>query len=220
MKIYTIYKLETPPGKIYIGQTCNISDRFNNYKNPKSKTPINNSIKKWGWENIKKELLFKNLSKEEADNKEIELIFFYKNLGISLNIAEGGKGGVRKCLYKIDLKTGITEQFKSIQECCNALRKDRNFVNRYLTKVITKKAVLKNGYIISFNRNCHINVFKDNNPKLRKDKKAFCKLKDKDIIEIRKLISQKVSQRKIGELFKVSQTTIYAIKKGRIWKHL
>jgi hypothetical protein len=37
-----------------------------------------NAIKKYGWENIKHEVLFEGLTKQEADKKEIELITYYK----------------------------------------------------------------------------------------------------------------------------------------------
>ena len=48
--------------------------------------------KKYGWKNIKHEILFKNLNKEEAEQKEIELIAKYKSNQIEFgyNIANGG----------------------------------------------------------------------------------------------------------------------------------
>lgn len=50
------------------------------------------AIKKYGWENIKHEILFENLSNAEAKEKEIELIAFYKtnNKKYGYNVSKGG----------------------------------------------------------------------------------------------------------------------------------
>lgn len=46
------------------------------------------------------------------------------------------------------------------------------------------------------------------------------KLKEDDIREIRVLLGRGMFQREIGEIFGVSQTTIYLISKGRTWSHI
>lgn len=51
-----------------------------------------NAILKYGWDNFEHIILYDNLSKEEAVDKEIELISYYKNLNISYNITDGGDG--------------------------------------------------------------------------------------------------------------------------------
>ena len=50
------------------------------------------AIQKYGWENFKHEILFTNLSKNEAEQKEIELIKQYKsnNPKFGYNISNGG----------------------------------------------------------------------------------------------------------------------------------
>lgn len=55
MITYYIYKLTSPSGKIYIGQTSNISRRFSQHKmNNNSKfSLIKKSIDKYGWESFK-----------------------------------------------------------------------------------------------------------------------------------------------------------------------
>lgn len=42
-------------------------------------THFNNAIQKYGWDNIKHEILFDGLIKEEACAKEVELITNYSN---------------------------------------------------------------------------------------------------------------------------------------------
>lgn len=94
-KRYYLYRHITPSGKVYIGITCQKPEnRWNNgrgYFNA-IKTPFKSSIMKYGWENIKHEVLFSNLTKERAKNLEIELIRHYRLLGISLNVTEEGEG--------------------------------------------------------------------------------------------------------------------------------
>jgi group I intron endonuclease len=87
--------LSTPSGKVYIGQTCkNPNIRWLNGSGYKWCTRFRNSILKYGWDNIKHEILFENLNKISADCIEIDLIYYYKKLGISLNITNGGEGAL------------------------------------------------------------------------------------------------------------------------------
>lgn len=91
---YIIYRHTSPSGKVYIGQTCqHLIKRWRSdgsgYVHCKY---FYNAILKYGWENIKHEILFEGLTKQEADKKEIELITYYKQLGISYNLTEGGGG--------------------------------------------------------------------------------------------------------------------------------
>lgn len=53
---------------------------------------IYHAIKKYGWKRINHEILFTDLTKEEAEQKEIELIAFYKSNDRKngYNIANGG----------------------------------------------------------------------------------------------------------------------------------
>lgn len=92
---YSLYRHTSPSGKVYIGITSQpVEHRWNGgkgYMNVKSSL-IKSAIIKYGWDNIKHEILFTNLTKEEAIKLEIELIAHYKSLGISLNITSGGDG--------------------------------------------------------------------------------------------------------------------------------
>ena len=57
-----------------------------------------NAIKKYGWNNIEHKLLFENLNSISAKLIEIDLIYYYKSIGLSYNITNGGQGqlGVRR----------------------------------------------------------------------------------------------------------------------------
>lgn len=93
MNNYIVYKHTTPSNKIYIGITsCDVERRWQKGRNYKSNKYFTNAINKYGWENIKHEILFDNLSKKEAETKEIELIKKYKsnNIKYGYNIENGG----------------------------------------------------------------------------------------------------------------------------------
>lgn len=94
VKTFTVYKHTCPNGKVYVGITCakNLHERFrdgNGYGNCKR---FSNAIKKYGWENIKHEVLLRGLTHEEACAKEIELIEQLKatNPEFGYNILLGG----------------------------------------------------------------------------------------------------------------------------------
>ena len=79
MKEYKVYMHTFPNNKRYIGITKqDINKRWSNgchYKNQF----VFRAIEKYGWENIKHEILFDNLSKEEACKLEQKLIRKYKS---------------------------------------------------------------------------------------------------------------------------------------------
>ena len=91
--MYTVYMHLFPNGKRYIGVTTWKPElRWGangcNYKNPYMK----NAIKKYGWDNIEHIIIAENLSFEEADKMEIELIEKYNsaNKKYGYNISLGG----------------------------------------------------------------------------------------------------------------------------------
>lgn len=118
-RCYYVYKHIFPNGKVYIGITCKKPIyRWNNgngYK--KTSSFMYNAIKKYGWNNIKHEILFENLKKEDAEKKEIELIDFYKSCDrkFGYNLKSGGNCG-KHCQIS---KDKISKHFKGkkISEC-------------------------------------------------------------------------------------------------------
>lgn len=92
MDNYRVYKHTCPNGKIYIGITSqDVKERWKNGKGYKGAL-FYNAIKKYGWANITHEVLFDGLPKEQAEQKEIELIALYKSnqRENGYNIANGG----------------------------------------------------------------------------------------------------------------------------------
>lgn len=77
---YCVYKHTAPNGKVYIGQTMQKpSKRFGAGNGYKGCIVFYNAIQKYGWENFTHEILFNNLTGEEANEKERELIELYQS---------------------------------------------------------------------------------------------------------------------------------------------
>ena len=92
---YKVYKLTSPSKKIYIGITCQpIKKRWENGCGYKKCPAIHKAIKKYGWDNFQKEILYENLSESEAKEFEISLIKYFKsnNKKYGYNLTEGGDG--------------------------------------------------------------------------------------------------------------------------------
>lgn len=93
MNNYKVYMHLFPNNKVYIGITKQkLTRRWDNGKGYKNNQYMTNAIMKYGWDNIKHLILYDNLTKEEAEQKEIELIKIYKsnNKKYGYNILNGG----------------------------------------------------------------------------------------------------------------------------------
>lgn len=91
--MYTVYKHTSPSGKVYIGITSKKPPRrWSNGRGYINNDYFTKAIQKYGWSSFTHEILFENLSKEEAESKEIELIAFYKSdiRKYGYNIQHGG----------------------------------------------------------------------------------------------------------------------------------
>lgn len=101
---YCVYKHTPPPGKVYIGITKQKpSRRWRNgegYKPPDGKvTPFYSAVQKYGWENIKHEIVANGLTKEQACDMEIELIktCMARDRNHGYNVLTGGDIPLENC---------------------------------------------------------------------------------------------------------------------------
>ena len=79
--------------KVYVGITLQpVNERWRNGTNYYGNEYFSRAIKKYGWDGFEHIILFDNLTKEEAENKEIELINKYNstNRNYGYNIEKGG----------------------------------------------------------------------------------------------------------------------------------
>lgn len=92
MSNYTVYLHTFPNGKYYVGITCQeVNRRWRDGKGYEGQ-PVFDAILKYGWDNIKHDILYTGLSKEDAEQKEIELIKQYNSLSHDngYNVETGG----------------------------------------------------------------------------------------------------------------------------------
>ena len=94
-----IYKITNiVSGKIYIGQTKNLKERWRVHcywaKVGRGGAPIHKAIRSYGKDSFKVEVLVDKISREYANIKEVELIALYKanHRDFGYNVTIGGKG--------------------------------------------------------------------------------------------------------------------------------
>ena len=91
---YSVYcHMNKMNGKRYVGITKDKPvDRWGKDGNGYKTQVFGRAIEKYGWDNFEHKILFENLSKKEAENKEIELIAFYQSNkpDYGYNVSGGG----------------------------------------------------------------------------------------------------------------------------------
>ena len=103
-----IYKLTSPSGKVYIGQSINFKNRLNKYKNTTTKSIGNylfNAIQKYGFDNFNVEILAVieldddiTVTKMELDRLEIYYIQKLDSFNNGYNLTAGGGGSFKRII--------------------------------------------------------------------------------------------------------------------------
>lgn len=97
--MYCVYRHTTPSGKVYIGITQQSpNDRWKGGWGYNTNLVFFRAINKYGWDNIKHEILMDGLTKEEAKAAEVRLIAEYRSTEREhgYNITKGGDLGVSR----------------------------------------------------------------------------------------------------------------------------
>ena len=129
---FIVYKHENKiNGKVYIGLTQNLKRRWVGKGQAYSGSPVfYKALKKYGWDNFTHEIMYENLTQEQAKQKETELIKQYKSneTAYGYNLTLGGDCNIPNEEVKNKISktqsAGMTEERK--QKIKDAL-KDRNF---------------------------------------------------------------------------------------------
>lgn len=125
---YIVYKHTSPSNKVYIGiSKYDPKYRWLNGRGYKHQSRFFNAIIKYGWLNIKHEVLFSNLTKKEALDKEEELIQSYRSYD-------------KRYGYNIALRGAIYGENNNGQRC-NSRRKEIAPIPQWknIGKIVIKK---------------------------------------------------------------------------------
>lgn len=197
--LWSVYKHTSPSGKVYIGIAKDIKHRWRaNGNGYKGSTRFHNAIIKYGWDAFQHEILYSNLSREDACKLEIELINKYNSTDIryGYNLESGGNSPtvseetrqklreinighpvsreVREKMSEIKSKKVVCvetgEVFKSVKDAAEKLKICRSSVGR----CANGKASTANGYHFRFLEDIENGVVKEFNFNPPKYKKVLC----------------------------------------------
>lgn len=108
-KKWTVYRHISPSNKVYIGITCNpVWHRWQNGKGYRGSPAFLAAIKKYGWDNIKHEIVAEGLSEADAKQMEKILISLYKSKNKVTIYPMGEMGGLvltHQCPRKLKQKS-------------------------------------------------------------------------------------------------------------------
>lgn len=117
---YSVYIHIFPNNKKYIGITSQTPHRrWRNGNGYKSQEMLTRAINKYGWENIEHIILFENLTQEQAEQKEIELINEYKT-------------NIRKYGYNIEAGGNSARGYHLSEKTRKKMSKSRTGKNNWL----------------------------------------------------------------------------------------
>lgn len=114
-KKFCVYRHTSPSGKVYIGITCqNPIRRWAHGHGYRKNQYFTNAIRKYGWDAFTHEILFDGLTKEEACEKEIELIGFHRsnNDDYGYNISSGGEFGGTGHKLSVEMRKKLSDDKK------------------------------------------------------------------------------------------------------------
>ena len=104
-------------GKRYIGQTCDLKERWRcKGKNYFASVKFFNAIKKYGWDSFEHIVLYENLTLEEANRIEEKLIEKYDTIKNGYNIKSGGENSVMSEESKKKMSETLKKDMLNIQK--------------------------------------------------------------------------------------------------------
>lgn len=242
LKIYCVYKHTSPSNKVYIGMTkMSMTERAGNGKGYRNSRYFYRAIQKYGWENIKHEILEKELTHDEACEREKYYISLYNstNSNCGYNITSGGDGCVHnKYPFVQKYDNNIVNVFRSRNEAKNkfGFKTASGFISRITSNYQPEKYsfceinskeyeelkhIQNDFYIKDYMQMVHENIGK--NISKTRNKQAVCQI-NKHTKEIVKTFD---SIRDAGKEMNVSPRSIsYACKGngrlclGYIWRFI
>lgn len=229
MTVVGIYKITSPSGKVYIGQSWNIQERWRQHKNERAyKGPLQMSFKKHGFGAHLFEIVHTlpiDVDQSIVDAYEILYMELYKNCNAELlNVSPGGLGGKgykhreedkKKMSIKAKMR-GITQEEITRMHAANKgkpLSDDRK----------QKISISLKGYVFTEERKNNISKALQGRPANSGSFKSgrSVKLTPEQVIEIRaKYQPFSKGYIALGKEYNVDKKVIQRIIKRQIWTHI
>ena len=121
MKKYVVYKHTCPNQKCYIGITYDVIQRWQNGQGYRNQPKFYKDICKYGWQNIRHEILEQDLALKEAQEKEIEYIKLFDTISNGYNIHPGGDLLGRSIVYCFDKNGVLVDEFYGTRVAAKAV---------------------------------------------------------------------------------------------------
>lgn len=202
---YSVYKHTSPNGKCYIGITQQIPQKRwkNNGRGYTNNKHFWRAIQKYGWDNFKHEILYTGLTKEEAEQKEIELIAYYD----SANPLKGYNrdlGGNSIGKHSEETKRKMSEAQKG--------EKHHHYNKCYPEEVRKKQSVARMGEKNHFYGKHH-----SEETKMKIREMATGRTRSEDVKRKLSNIQKSRTQYEINEIFKHRSRRVLCIETGVVY---
>ena len=170
-RMFCVYKHTLPNGMYYIGATYRGEKRWGkNGCHYKSSKIFYSAIQEFGWDNIKHETLFSDLSSEEARRIERDLIIEAQEKGLSLNKTRGGYNAIYKeKMHEIVGLRRMGLSYKQIGEIYNVNAST-------ISEIVYSKRYLKDYTKEDFEKKVSDFVNRNRGKYVRRDGRTFSKL--------------------------------------------
>lgn len=150
MAEFCVYKHTAPNGKVYIGITSqNPASRWNSGYGYRGNEYFFKAIQKYGWNNIRHDILLEGLSKKDACRLEIELIEEYQsnNAAFGYNISKGGECGTHGAKLSESTRKKMSESRKGERNPFYGRHHTPEAIEKNRTAHIGKKGWLKGKHL-------------------------------------------------------------------------
>lgn len=147
-------------GKKYIGISKQLpSHRWQNGKGYKGCPKFEKAIKKYGWENFEHEILFKNLTKQEASDLEQQYIEQYDTVNNGYNVLQGGLDNSVNGANLFDKQTvnqyTLDKQLVHTWESAMEVERELGFNHSAITQACRREAVVSYNYLWRYADDCN-----------------------------------------------------------------
>ena len=234
-----IYKAQNKiNGDIYVGQTINsLRERIRKHIQTDNNTLIHNALLKYGADNFDWEIVATAKNIDELNILEVKYIKKYNSLHPNgYNLTTGGKNKrlSEETKRKIGNASRGRKHTEEAKRKMSEARKGENSFNygkhlseehkrkiseankgkRMLEKTKKKLSEINKGHEVTKETRKKISE------SLKGEKHPKAKLTEKQVIKIKQLLLQKITQKEIAKKYEVSRGCIWVIAKNRNWKYV